>query len=605
MSHFIRRHSIGLLLCLLAAASNASPFVPPDEGNSPVRRDQLPFDADTMVTLSSHFALLCQNLDLKNGAERRAAAQSLALALALDPASTVARENLNFIVEGKELPKPELGQIIQSKSTIWQIHGWLTTPEAGAHGNLFGDLMGDAAAVLDINHPTAQSLRKSPERGKWENWVAALSSFEEIPITKNDAEMAGNGDTGTTPPIPDPKEQIPKVRLNKAQVTTVLHNYNAKTETWQLQPTIIRMEASETNPEAESDKFQISVSGSAEDQDPLNRFVVKPIKGVLSRLHGSLPAEGKLTLLTGDDHVYALDKNFANLSGPGLVLANSAVSGNETEATVIAELDEEGYLTTPRYLWRMLSKLADGGGGKLVIANDAEEYLTSFLALERPEFFLKYEVLLASTPEQLIALSAAVPSEKQAAAAAKFLEIKSKSPNSSLAAYLSNRFVRQRLQEISEDAPYHLSAKLLALQADGMRPIYLSRKSLAAEIWMAVDPIQAVSSLDLNVITPPAMTRIDKIHGKCRDDLDGLNRYTEAGDRNLLAQAKELNATLRTLSRELRSRSDIYEKYKDVATARAELVSTNRIFRAELSKITGDPLPEAMAAKYLPVPVEE
>ena len=62
--------------------------------------------------------------------------------------------------------------------------------------------------------------------------------------------------------------------------------------------------------------------------------------------------------------------------------------------------------------------------------------------MEEPDFFLKYEVFTASSPEEMARLCAKKPDEKQAAVSAKFKEIKDKAPASALGPYLVNRFVR-------------------------------------------------------------------------------------------------------------------------------------------------------------------
>ena len=78
----------------LAAATClfAQKFAPPAEGPVAFRRDRIPLDAEAMAGLSRQLATLAEGLDFKTAANRRAAAQMLALAVTLDPANSKTRE---------------------------------------------------------------------------------------------------------------------------------------------------------------------------------------------------------------------------------------------------------------------------------------------------------------------------------------------------------------------------------------------------------------------------------------------------------------------------------------------------------------------------------
>ena len=77
----------------------------------------------------------------------------------------------------------------------------------------------------------------------------------------------------------------------------------------------------------------------------------------------------------------------------------------------------------PRF-WYQLQALGKGKGQRLVLPAEAAAYLPSILAMEKPEFFFDYEVLLASDFKQLLDLTAKKPKEPLASATAKFREIR-------------------------------------------------------------------------------------------------------------------------------------------------------------------------------------
>ena len=136
---------------------------------------------------------------------------------------------------------------------------------------------------------------------------------------------------------------------------------------------------------------------------------------------GSRLPEGRVRILTGPARTYSHSLNGNDLTGPGLILANAAVTGIAPNATIIAKLDGKGGIELPGNFWRKLGTLSEGPGGRLIVPAAAEEYLTAMLALEKPEFLFKYEVLIASSPAQAIALCAQEPDGAHAAALAKSL----------------------------------------------------------------------------------------------------------------------------------------------------------------------------------------
>ncbi len=589
MSHIFPSVLRSLLFLALATGAQAAPFVAPAEENPPFRRDLLPIDTDSMATLSEDLAVLSHGFPLETAAQRRAAAQSLALALALDPANSGARDTISELVDGK-LPKTtKPARLTEAKARLWQIHAWLSTPEAGADGKLLGDMVGDTTSVLDPDNPVATALRESPEQGKWDDWVAPLSAFEEAVVVKNTTDPF----VDIQPDMPDTPEKpatgSPAIVLTAGSVNSVLHVYDETFGSWDLLPTSVEMKATKEG----SGKFEIAVSGALAEQEEIEQNVSNPIRAALEANPAGLPVDGLVAITVNGGGTYSAEMNGSAITGPAFILANSAITGVEPQATVLARLDDNNRFVAPNFFWRHIHALNQGKGGRLVVPAGTGEYFTAMLALEQPEFLLKYEVLVASSPEEFMALCAKAPSEKHARVFASFQEIRAKAQDNVLGTYLTNRFVRQRLQEIVDAAPYHLSAKLLAQQGAGERPRTITRKILAAEIWRAVNPVTALSKLELRTLEPEAIGKIEKIYDTMRVDLDRLDRYTDIRDRALASEGKDLATSVRTLTRALKSRSDdLYERYEAISSAHAAMVSANTAILEKLSQLSGDPLPE-------------
>ena len=90
---------------------------------------------------------------------------------------------------------------------------------------------------------------------------------------------------------------------------------------------------------------------------------------------------------------------------------------------------------------------------------------------------------------------------------------------------------------------------------------------------------------------------MEKTYDEVRAHLDQLDRYTDLRDRDLVTRAKSLASDLRTLYRAIRSRG-VYDFTIDgIVEAYKNLAAENKELRAELSKLTGDPLPEDEQAR--------
>ena len=590
------------LLGLLAATLQAAPFAAPNEPVPPFRRAMLPIDADSMSGLSADLTLLSQGSAMESPPQRRATAQGLALAIALDPENSSARGILTEISRGEEPDAPDGEKLGRAKKRIWEVFDWLASPEAGEDGRLLADHLGDAVSQLDPEHPTAVSLRESPERGIWEGWVAPLSSFTEKKPEPEPEPPAPLAETASPEPEKKPDQpSAPPLKTSTASIGTVLSVYDKAADDYVLKYTTVAMEAGphregesveEEGEPVERTGFRIDIPCPGSSAYKVRENVSKPIIAALETLHGSRLPEGKVRLLAGPAGSYSHLRNGNDLTGPGLVLADSAVTGIAPGAAILATLDGKGGLAVPQYFWRKLGTLADGPGGRLIVPAGAEGYFTGMLALEKPELFFKYEVLIASTPAEAIALCAAEPDKDRAAVFAKFAEIREKAGDGAIGSYIANRFVRQRLAEVTEAAPYHLSARLLAIQGAGERPRVLERNILAAEIFEAIDPISKCTNVDVYSVDARTAAFMEKTHDAARDKLDGLERYADMRDRDLIGLGKSLASTLRSLHRLISGRGALWEKYDDIAAAQQELARENRKVRLELSGLTGDELPE-------------
>lgn len=548
-------------------------FLAPAEGPIAFRRDRIPLDVDTMATLSRQLVNLAEGLDGAEAASRRGAAQMLALSVALDPANQKARVLMERFQKKGFQPAADAQQIQASREKIWNVLEWLELPEAGEAGNALAACLTDVVLVSDPKHPKAEGILAKGEQGSWRAWVPELSAYERkapVEIDPPEAEM---------PEVVTPSASV--TLLPAAQVFTPLWKEvgAADPPRWILASGALEMSsemADDLDPIAEPEPFSMVIG--SEDDDSFTALSITILR-LIKQIHPELPLPdgGRVSI-----HGKALEKSSESgmrqsISAAAAVLASAAVTGQEPQATIIGVVDQKGAFDLPTGFWDQLQSLTtgEGRGGRLILPAAAAEYLPSLLALEKPQFFFDYEVLLASDFSELLALSKKVPDKRVAKISASFQEIRAKATPQTLGQYVANPFVRKRLVEIANEAPNHYSAKLLAILGAGNRPVFLPRNLLELEIRRALLSSNWIVTRKSSVFEESEIVRLGQSYESSRAGLELLARYVEKADRDLLDKAQELVAKIRTMERVVRKEVDyelIEAEYEIVVKAFLNLV---------------------------------
>ena len=314
---------------LLGAATSllAGNFAVPAEGPVAFRRDKVPLDAETMTVISRQLVTLAQAVDADSAANRRAAAQMLALSTALDPGNAKAREVLADFENESHQPAADSDALEKSRTRIWQNLAWLDTPEAGEHGRALAACLTDVIVVSDPQNPRVQALRDGGERGAWKGWIPGLAAYEtQAPVP---------------PPNPPPTEVVEAqggILLAQARVFAPLWKRSAKTDpaTWTVASGPVEMEAKIVPADdGELHRFALVFRSPANDDDDDNNnplaSLVSPLRKLLEKQHGSLPAGGRVTISSPALDESLLSRKRQSISAAAAVLASSAVSGREPE----------------------------------------------------------------------------------------------------------------------------------------------------------------------------------------------------------------------------------------------------------------------------------
>lgn len=593
-------------LLLLTSAVNADTFLPPTGKLSPFRRDRLPINERTIGGLSNNLTTITGASPYETPEHRRAVAKALALALALNPKNESAEITLNKLIEGEKPGFSDKEKIEREKRNLWSNLQWLSSPEAGQDGNILAALIGETVANIFPSDPEAGAYLTKPEHAAWNGWVPELASYKKEPVIvekpeveekekekEEEKEELTQNNTKEEERKYDPKNGV---ILENARISTVLRMYDKEKALWlhKIVPVSMRGNNHPKDEDGE-DKygFRVQISGDSDDYWQMQEELSNPLRDQLEKHLGQLPERAEINIRLDDESAYPFRRNRAAITAPAFVLANSALTGTNPDGIVVGEIDRSGKLKLPPYFWRALMVLTEGTGGRLIIPASAEPMFINLLALDKPEFFFKYEVLMASSLEELATLSSKESSAQHEEIYNKFKLIKEKSAGNPMGGYLTNKFVRERLQEIVEQAPYHLSAKTLLIYGSVSRPRYLTREALAAEIWRKVDVISEIAKIeDFYGINANQLAKLDELYKKMRDDLKDLESYTDSRNTDLLKEAKELVTSVRGFGREFEGKGEMWEKIDKIESAHDDMEDANQKLLEKLTELTGDPLPK-------------
>lgn len=546
-------------LALLAFSLSAQETSGQVGGPIAFRRDRLPLSAEAMARLSVDLEFLSCGLAGETPEEQTAARRMVALAMALDPANPKLRTSSDV---KQETSDPSRIHVCHTR--IWRIIAWLETEAAGEHGNKVANCLKDVMVISNPEHPQVADLRAGGEKGSWLGWVPEPE--KELPKeTTTTAEEA-------PPEVVEETVVNDPVALADAETIGLLRqaDKNRTPGVWTYAPHPLRMKARQMR---DGDGSQFIVIGSVgKNAAPL------PLADQLEKLmvahHGTLPRGVRI-------HIFSDRINLAapgppqHISAAAAVLTSAAITGQEPDAIIIGHMDASGALVLPQDFWQQLKALGPGKGRRLVLPAAAATWLPSMIAMEKPEFFLEYEVLLADDFSHLLALSAKKTDEAVTQAAAKFREIRERLGTQDVNAYLSNRYVRQRLEDISKSLTFHASASMMLLHGSPNRPTTISRKVLAEELLTAIQPMAWIKPSDDPRLLHGAGLKFTDIYKTCLLPMDQIEPYVAKDDRDALESAKSLTKALWSFSRSVRRSGDTHLEF---AETQVQLIEFQQLF---------------------------
>lgn len=541
-------------------------FVPPDEFKPLFQRDALPIDADLMRELSEALTTLARRPLDGDPAQERASAQLLAMASRLNPANRRSRDISRQLAAGEEVAPAPAGEFGAARARSWDLTSWLLSEDAGPAGRLVGQQLVDALRVVDPGHPGVKSHQAAGEHQRWNGVVAPLNRFRKR-VERPAPTPQPEPEPPEPSPPPVPKPPAPPIRLAEAQILTPFEVLVGQSRKVALVPLSLRVTESPDHGDLELSFLPPARNEAALEAVDASRT---RILGALSGKWGRLP-EHQLATLENFGNVAYSSRNGAALSGPASLLLSSAISGTPLRKNLIflGEVAPDGTIHAPDLGWDYLRTLRDGTGGRLIVPTSFEPQIRALLAMEEPDFFIRYEVVAVRTLDQALRMAATTPdSEAQAVADQEFARFRQVTAPANIGPLAVNKHVRERLDKILSVHPGHLSAKMILLQGSSRRPTRLDRATLGLEIRRCLEPMTQIFGNGVDTSQLHAAD-LETAFDACRRRLDPLDSYVDRSDRQLHAKALQLVDMLRTMDGILKSDDGASED--PLATACVEL----------------------------------
>lgn len=512
-------------------------FPLPTEGPPPFRRDRLALEKEMQRELSIYMIKVGKSIPAQTAGQRRGKVQALALALALDPGNESAREILALLESGKPVDPEEVSQreIFSAEKKI----AWLRQkPDEDSQA-----LAACLSDVMNVYMPERGDDENPTGTGKWRNWVLDVSEYEDVPIAP--------------PAMPAPSVQSeakPAFRLTSGSVEVLALLPGGKGQS------TATLEMS----------IQLGEEFAIKGWKPF-----KAVQSLLLKRHPDAPA-GMVDL-----SIKGTPPGVAESSAAVFVLGEAAITGQEPTGLILGQISEDGKYQLPPNLWSSLMNLYPDQGGKLILPASAAEYLPSLLVAEKADFFLKYEILLAVSPDELMARAAKIPDDKVAAAQRRYSALIDQSRGIPLASFLSTAGVRSQLEEIAVAMPYHASARMLAMQAAGRRPNFFSRMVAASVLQEKLSAMLALGN-QTSAPTVGFLPQMERDYEATRSGVAEIEKYVESSDKILLQESNELVNKFRILIRAYKSKDVYYSGNLGIDQAFIEFAKASKDLKKHL-----------------------
>ncbi len=547
-----------LALALSTGAMAGGPFASPKDGPSSFRRDRIPLESGDMKGLAGTLTMMASTVSHESPEDRRLVAQCLALALACDPTYRDARGLLDAMENGHYRPKAH-ERLNKGLSYAADIAKWLGQDTAGRDAKLLSACLKDVISRVGRDDDRFRSLGSDNMLGDWNDLVPSLAYYKA-----DDQPGPGPGpgpDPGPDPgPLPDPDTGDFKLAFDKAEVTIPMW-YRAirpvNGQNWVLKPgrMFVRAEYDES---AKNEPFRMSVGGNIFNEQMEN--FSRAMTGVLHKSLDGLPGGLRVDISSEALEDALRSGQPQSISAAAVVLAGSVISGKtpNSDTIVLGKVDLEGNYLPSSDMWQQLKAFSGGKGQRMVVPAKSRQYFEAMLTMDQIDYFLNYEVIMASNVQELLNATASQSEGGIGEASTKFAEIQKVAPTTKVRSFVANSHVRKRLEGVVKDSSQHLSGVLLLMQANSSRPFNITREVLCAEMKYMLLPLRQVRAIPWDAAEEREFKRlpVGQLTKEARDKIATLERYVGREERDLYQDVDAVFDVMREYDKALSQRGD-------------------------------------------------
>ncbi len=569
----------------------------PDLEKPLMGKGKLGLDADAMQSLSRSIVGLQGSEEGWTPKVQRRHAKIVALAHFLDPTSELVKKLNSELVKGAKLTSVDERRRIGSSNRVWQNIRWLSSKEAGESSNLLGAYLIDLMIEFDPEHPLAEKHDVDGEFGRWKAVVPPLRDFG------GGEAVADNGDQKETPKAPvvdEPaaKPDHPPAETKRVETAfprhkgpVIIHGIGRLYDSQRKNtyPTVIEFAVEGYGKQDDQGDWEFRFSPNPDDK--ANRVLEESKRALFRRYRRSGKArvgvKTKFVLSPGTSTTEAIEL-------PIVLGLEGMVNNQKPRKDLIAfgSVSDDLKITGANSWWSSVKALRakEGSEGRVLLVPDniADEFV-NIVALNEPEFFIRYECFRVKNLDEAYALTFGDLPAGAAKAMDLFDDLQKVAATKSINTLASNRYVRAKLEEALKASPNFLSAEMLLIQGSGRRPSKISRATLARELRTIIYRVDSALKVGRDKIRDG--NRAMKVFDAAREEIDGLERHIDSSDREFYSEGIGVINYLRTIDREIRL-SDNDNKSGD-GTIRKAQADSDRL-KAKIREALGEEDPNRL-----------
>ncbi len=581
-----------ILLCPLPCMALDS-YIAANNHAQIVRVDRIPLDGSTMIILSQALSTLAQREQEPVAEELRCSAQLIGLALRLDGKNEHALRLNKLFLRGKirQFTDPKDFKLALRK--IEKMVAYLEKEAAGKEANLLSDMIKDT--LLHVDGGNVLLKEHAELQARWLGIVPTLKAYsakEEVlkkasVVTNSNNSKKNNvlllsekntlleSENGSIKPLELPVDRMVYPESYALQNATLLYSsivseskelelpedneYRYYEDTGEVTSLSVQVRRSE---ETEMVFLEAVSNGDLLNEDQLRAACEAAMTTLWS---GELP-KGKLEFTIPLRYSY-LSKH--SVAAPMVMMVHSLLSGEalNEELVIGFSLAKNGDFIRPDIMWSNLKALRKvESDHRILITPSTEDDVSQLIAMDEWQFLLQNEIIAVSSLAEAVVWSGEeVKTDFYALASALFEEVQQAAPvNSSIKTFIENPFVREKLIEIVELCPAHISAKLLLTAGSGEGEETLDPRFFAMDIVDITRPLAGLLKKEshLNISSEFAY----KVQEELELQLEILQPYVPASEVEFFESILEMNLELRSLGRSLKKKGDSFHDRQAIAT---------------------------------------